>query len=445
MFGSLTDKLQGVLGRLLQQKQLTSSNIAEASMGIKEALLEADVHLQVVDLIVDRVSQRAVGLARVPGVEPGQQFAKVVFDELVQVMGQEETAIKLAGDPHCVMLCGLQGAGKTTTAGKLAAHWAGQGKRVFLVACDLQRPAAVEQLWQLSRKVEAGFYGPEKEGLRPIEVARKGLELAKIEGYDVIIFDTAGRLHVDSNLMAELQQIKAAVRPANILLVASAAQGQDSLRSAEAFNQAVGLTGSIITMLDGTARAGVAVSLKELTKVRIFYEGVGERIEDIRPFNPTSMAHRVLGMGDTINLVRAAEQHISQADVASLGEKVMSGGVTYNDFLQQMGLVSKLGSLKGVMKMLPAGMMGGLSADQLDKGEQTMKVYRSIIQSMTPAEREEKVELTPSRRARIARGAGVHQDQVGKLIQGFKQMKQMMKKMPSMGMLGKMMGGLRWP
>lgn len=445
MFGSLTDKLQGVLGRLLQQKQLTSANITEASMGIKEALLEADVHLQVVDLIVDRVSKSAVGLARIPGVDPGQQFAKVVFDELVAVMGQEETALQLTGSPHCVMLCGLQGAGKTTTAGKLAAMWSNEGKRVFLVACDLQRPAAVEQLWQLSRKVEAGFYGPEKEGLRPIEVARKGLELAKSQAYDVVIFDTAGRLHVDAALMGELQQIKAAVRPQNILLVASAAQGQDSLRSAQAFNQAVGLSGSIITMLDGTARAGVAVSLKELTKVRIFYEGVGERTEDLRPFNPTSMAHRVLGMGDTINLVRVAEQHISKAEVENLSEKVMKGGVTYNDFLQQMGLVSKLGSLKGVAKMLPAGMTGGLSAEQLEKGEQTMKVYKSIIQSMTAAEREERVELTPSRKARIAKGAGVAPEQVTKLVQGFKQMKQMMKKMPSMGMLGKMMGGLRWP
>lgn len=450
MFGSLTSKMQDVLGNLLKQKQMTEGNLADAARDVRMALLESDVHYGVASTLVKRVKDKAVGEQVLRSITPGQQFAKIVFDELVNLMGGKESQLKVAAasqeEPAVWMLCGLQGCGKTTTSAKLA-RWLskGEGKhRPLLVACDLQRPAAVKQLQVLGQQIGVPVVA-DLEARDAVELAHRGVEEAKRLGCDVVLIDTAGRLHVDEALMQELQQMKERVRPQEILLVASAAQGQDALTTATAFHERLVLTGSVVTMLDGTARAGVAVSLTEVIQKPIHFEGVGERMEDLRPFNPTSMAHRILGMGDTINLVRMAQDHLDESKTASLEQRLKTAAVTYDDFLQQAELIEKLGSMRGVLKMLPTQLFGGISADKLQAGEKTFSRYRAIIYSMTPAERAEKVPLNPSRERRIAKGSGTSVEEIRQLVKSFSQMKQFLKQMPNMKFLGKMMGGgARW-
>jgi signal recognition particle subunit SRP54 len=449
MFGTLTSKLQDVLGNLLKQKQITEANIADATRDVRMALLESDVHYGVASTLVKRVKEKAVGTQLLRSVSPGQQFAKIVFDELVELMGGKESQLKVeprSGGPAVWMLCGLQGCGKTTTAAKLA-RWLQKGAvahRPLLVACDLQRPAAVRQLQVLGEQIGVPVVA-DLGATDPIAVAERGLEEAKKLGCDVVIVDTAGRLHVDDALMSELELMKQKLQPSEILLVASAAQGQDALTTASVFHERLILSGSIVTMLDGTARAGVAVSLNEVIRKPIHFEGVGERPEDLRPFNPTSMAHRILGMGDTINLVRMAQDHFDDKKAASLEQKLKTASVTYEDFLQQAELIEKLGSMRGVLKMLPGQLFGGISAEKLQAGEKTFSRYRAIILSMTPAERAELVPLDDKRRRRVALGSGTSVEDVAQLVKSFTQMKQFLKQMPNMKFLGKMMGGgARW-
>ncbi|MFZ4099538.1 MAG: signal recognition particle protein [Chlamydiia bacterium] len=440
MFGTLTTKLQEVLGKLTRQKQLTESNLVEAVREVRMALLEADVQYSVASALVTRIKEKALGAQVLKSMTPGQQFIGVVHDELVALMGGEEVQLKLKGQPTVIMLCGLQGCGKTTTAGKLAQWLKKQGRRPMLVACDLQRPAAVQQLRVLAQQVGVPVVADET-ARDPEQIAKRGLEEARAQQCDVVILDTAGRLHIDAPLMEELLRLKKQLNPSEVILVASAAQGQDALTTATAFHEQLGLTGSIVTMLDGTARAGVAVSLREVTQKPIYFEGMGERVEDLRPFHPTSMAQRILGMGDAINLSRMAKSHFDEEQSASLEEKVKKGAVTYDDFLAQTELIEKLGSMRGLLKMLPAQLMGGLSADQLLKGEATFKKYRAIVRSMTRHERAEQVELDMPRRRRIAKGSGTSLDEVNQLVKSFKQLKQFLKQMPNINVLGKLMGG----
>lgn len=428
MFGALTQKFQSLFSSLSGKKVLTEEGIAEAVREIRLALLDADVNYTVASQFVKRVKEEAVGQEILRSVSAGQQFTKIVHDALVELMGQEEEPLRLEGSPAVFLMVGLQGSGKTTTSVKLAAFLK---KKVLLAACDLQRPAAVLQLQKLGADAGICVFSLEKES-DPRRVALAALEKAKKEGYEVLIVDTAGRLHIDEPLMQELKGLKEALRPSEVLFVASSATGQDAVKTAAEFDGQVGITGTILTMLDGSARAGAAISIREVTKKPLKFEGVGEKIGDFRPFHPRSMADRILGMGDVINLVRKAEEHFDAESQRDLEAKMSKASFTYDDYLKQMGKVKKMGTFSGLLKMMPGmgSLLGGLG--DLEGSDQEMKKMEAIISSMTPRERAEIDELSISRRKRVARGSGVSFDEVNRMIKGFKRVKQLFKEMPEM-------------
>lgn len=441
MLGALTEKMQGLVSKFTGVKRLTEENISEGVNEVRLALLEADVSYSVTKTFIKRVKEKALGDAVIKSVQPGQQFIKVVHDELVALMGGSEEELLLSGTPSVILMCGLQGAGKTTHCAKLARYLTKKGlaKKPLLAACDLQRPAAVHQLKVLGDQIGVSVFA--LPGVTdPVEVAAAALKHARADGYDVLIIDSAGRLHIDDELMKQLEQIKSAVQPQEILFVANAATGQDAVNVASAFNERMAITGTILTMLDGNTRGGAAISIREVTGKPLKFEGIGEKIDDIQLFNPNSMADRILGMGDTINLVRKAQEHIDEASAAALEKKMRSATFTYEDYLSQIQMVKKMGSLKGLMSMLPG--MGALK--ELDINEREFFRVEAIIQSMTPEERSEKCELSVPRRKRIAKGSGTQVDDVNKLAKSFKQAKQFFKNMPNMKQLEKMMGGSLW-
>lgn len=443
MLGLLTDKMQELFAKLSGKSNLTEDNIAEAVSEVRLALLEADVNYGVVKNLLKRVKEKALGDAVVKSVSPGQQFIKVVHDELVELMGGEEIPLDVSKkNPAVVMLCGLQGSGKTTAAVKLAYYLKRKAicHRPLIAACDLQRPAAVIQLKILAKQADLPVFSLDGEQ-DPVCVARKAKEFAKEAGHDLLILDTAGRLHIDEDLMVQLEQVKEVSCPHEVLFVANAALGQDAVNTAAAFNARVPISGSILTMLDGSARGGAAISIREVTGKPLKFEGVGEKIEDLRPFSPTSMAHRILGMGDTINLVRKAEEHISEKEAENLEKKLRDASFTYTDYLKQIGMVKKMGSLKGLLSMLPGASQ---FKEMMDFDEKEFFKVEAIIQSMTPSEREEKCELVPTRRIRIAKGSGTRVDDVNKLVKSFAQAKKFFKNMPNMKQMQKMMGGSLW-
>jgi signal recognition particle subunit SRP54 len=327
------------------------------------------------------------------------------------------------------MLCGLQGSGKTTQAAKLAHYLLKQksDRRILLAACDLQRPAAILQLKRLGEQVGVEVFSMEGEA-RPEKVAQEALKKATQGNYDVLIVDTAGRLHIDEELMVELEKIKEILTPQEILFVASANTGQDAVKTAHEFDLRISITGTILTMLDGNARAGAAISIREVTGKPLKFEGIGEKIADLQPFTPKSMADRILGMGDIVNLVRKAQEHFSEKEAEELEKKLLKASFTYNDYLKQMKAVKKMGSMKSILKMIP----GLPSLDELPFDEKEFNKTESMILSMTLEEREEKVELVPTRRRRIAKGSGVHVDDVNRMVKSFKRMKQFFKDMPSL-------------
>lgn len=448
MFSSLANKMRGLMAKWAGRSALTQSNITEAVEEVRTALLEADVHFGVVKTLLERIQIKALGLEVTATVTPGQQFIKVVHDELVQLMGGQEATLSLGHAPTVIMLCGLQGSGKTTASVKLAHYLTKkqQVKKPLIAACDLQRPAAVEQLQLLGQKAQVAVYGKPGEK-NPLVVAQEALAHAKTSGHDLLILDTAGRLHLDEPLMAELVQLKAQLLPQEVLFVANGALGQDAVATAAAFHQKVGMTGSIITMLDGDARAGAVLSIYEITKQPLKFEGVGEAIEDLRPFHPASMADRILGMGDTVNLVRKAEEHLDKQEVERLGKKLEKATFTYEDYLQQMQMMKKMGPLHQLMGMLPG--MSALPAGLGESGEKEMKKLEAMIQSMTLNERRGLCELIPTRRFRIAKGSGTKIDDVNKLIKQFKRAKDVIKDLSAnkklmKNMMGKMMGGALW-
>lgn len=441
MLGALTTKLQGVFSKLSGKKRLTEENIADAVGEVRLALLEADVNYSVTKALVKQIKEKAVGEQVLKSVSPGQQFIKIVHDELTALMGGQEEGLQLTDKPAIIMLCGLQGSGKTTHCAKLAKYLKkkGEAKNPLLVACDLQRPAAIEQLKTLGGQIHVPVFTipGEKD---PLKVAKEALKQAKEGGHDVIIVDTAGRLHIDEELMTQLEKMKEILKPQEILFVANATTGQDAVNVATEFNKRMAVTGSILTMLDGNTRGGAAISIREVTGKPLKFEGVGERLDDIQVFSPNSMADRILGMGDTINLVKKAQEHINEEEAQKLEQKIRTATFTYDDYLKQIQAVKKMGSIKSLLGMLPG--MGQMPAMDFDEKE-FFKV-EAMIQSMTGDERTEKCDLSNPRRKRVAQGSGTKIEDVNKLVKSFKQAKQFFKNMPNMKQLEKMMGGSLW-
>ena len=441
MFGALTQKLQGLFSSLSGKKTLTEDNIAEAVVDVRLALLDADVNYAVVSNFVKRVKEKALGDPVLKSVRPGEQFIKLVHDELIALMGGQEEPLDLNGKLSVILLCGLQGSGKTTTCAKLAAYIRAheKHKKILIAACDLQRPAAVEQLKTLGASIQVPVFSMEG-ATDALHTAKKALEKAHAEQFDVLIVDTAGRLHVDETLMKELVSLRTLLTPREVLFVANATTGQDAVRTAAEFDQSVQITGTILTMLDGNARAGAAISIREVTQKPLKFEGVGEKIGDLQLFNPRSMADRILGMGDVINLVKKAEQHFDEKESAQMEEKLRKASFTYRDYLKQMGMVKKMGSFKSLLKMIPG--LGDLK--DIDFSEKQFSQMEAIILSMTPDERDEKEELIPGRRRRIAKGSGVHVDEVNRMVKGFKRVKQQMSDMKGLAGIKNQMKGNKW-
>ena len=436
MFESLTQRLSGAFGSLRGQKALTEANIEEGLRTVRTALLEADVQFQLARDFVERVRERALGAEVVKGVAPDQQFVHAVHESLVDLMGPEGARIGFAASgPTVILLAGLQGAGKTTTCAKLAKHLREKhGKRPLLVAADIKRPAAVEQLRVLGRKLDLPVF--HEEGRSAPEVCAAGVQAARAQGCDVVLLDTAGRLHVDDELMGEVGEIAAVANPHETILVVDSMTGQDAVRSAEAFHARLSLTGVILTKLDGDARGGAAVSLKAITGCPIYFVGTGEKLDDLDPFHPDRMAGRILGMGDVVSLVEDAQAKISEDEAQASYEKMVLGSFTLEDMLAQIRMFRKLGPMKKVFGMLPG--MGGMM-DQIDVDDRQMNRLEALFTSMTPKERLHPEMLDMSRRRRVARGAGQEVGSINDLLKSFKAMKQVMKRMNKMG-LGAQLG-----
>jgi signal recognition particle subunit SRP54 len=441
MFSAIAEKFTNVFASLAGNSKLTDENIKDAIRDVRLALLDADVNYSVAKEFIKRVKDKVLGEEVVKSVTAGQQFIKTIHDELVALMGGQEAVLHFDNKPTVYMLCGLQGCGKTTQAAKLASFLKRKEykKTALLVACDLQRPAAIEQLKLLGRQIDVPVFTLEGEP-NPLTVAKQGLAHAKQLGVDVVILDTAGRLAIDEPLMEQLEAIKKATQPTEILFVANAATGQDAVNTAAEFDRRLSITGTILTMLDGDTRGGAAISIYEVTKKPIKLEGVGEKIEDLQLFNAHSMADRILGMGDTINLVKKAEEIVSEDDARELEKKIRKATFTYDDYLKQVQAVKKMGSFSKILKMLP----GASKLPDLSEQEKGFLKIEAIILSMTPRERQEIDVLDVSRCKRIARGSGTTLDDVNRLKKSFKQAKLFFKKVPNKKQLEKYMGGNSW-
>ena len=442
-FESLTEKLQNVFKNLRSKGRLTEADVKTALKEVKMALLEADVSFKVVKQFIKSVQEQAVGQDVMNGLNPGQMVIKIVNDELVKLMGSETTEIALrpASEVTIIMMAGLQGAGKTTTTAKIAGKLKAKGRKPLLAACDVYRPAAIKQLQVNGEKqgVEVFAMGDKN---RPVDIAKAALVHAKTNGFNVLILDTAGRLHIDEEMMQELQDIKAAVPVDQTLLVVDAMTGQDAVNVAEMFSNKVGIDGVVLTKLDGDTRGGAALSIKAVVGKPIKFVGVGEKIDDIELFHPERLVSRILGMGDVVSLVEKAQSAIDEEDAKSLEEKIRTQKFDLDDFLKQLQNIKKLGSLGSILKMIPGmGQIGDLAP-----AEKEMKKVEAIIQSMTKEERKKPEILKASRKQRIAKGSGTEVADINRLLKQFEQMKAMMKmfsggKMPSLPSFGGFKGG----
>ena len=450
-FDSLTEKLQNVFKNLRSKGRLTEDDVKTALREVKMALLEADVNFKVVKKFVKDVQERAVGQDVMNGLNPGQMVIKIVNEELVNLMGSETTEIKLqpGSAKTVIMMAGLQGAGKTTTAAKLAGKFKLKGKKPLLVACDVYRPAAIKQLQINGEKqgVEVFSMG---ENQKPANSAKAALEHAAKNGNNLIILDTAGRLHVDEDMMAELQEIKKTVEVHQSILVVDAMTGQDAVNVADQFNKQIGIDGVIVTKLDGDTRGGAALSIKAVTGCPILYVGMGEKLSDLEQFYPDRMASRILGMGDVLSLIEKAGQEIDEDQAKKMTEKLKKAQFDFDDYLESMKQMRKMGGFGNVMSMLPGlGAMGGkgkMPDIDSDEAERKMARVEAIIYSMTPAERSNPDLLNPSRKRRIAAGAGVDIAEVNRTVKQFDQMRKMMKQFPGMmGGKGGKRGKFRMP
>ena len=440
-FDSLTEKLQNVFKNLRSKGRLTEDDVKAALREVKMALLEADVNFKVVKNFVKSVQERAVGQDVMSGLNPGQMVIKIVNDELVNLMGSETTEIKFqpGSQKTVIMMMGLQGAGKTTTTAKLAGKFKLKGKKPLLVACDVYRPAAITQLQVNGEKqgVEVFSMG---DNQKPANIAKAALEHAEKNGNNVIILDTAGRLHIDEEMMEELQEIKNTVEVHQSILVVDAMTGQDAVNVAENFNEKIGIDGVIVTKLDGDTRGGAALSIKAVTGCPILYVGMGEKLSDLEQFYPDRMASRILGMGDVLSLIEKAGEEIDEEQARKMTEKLKKSQFDFEDYLESMKQMRKMGGLGSIMNMLPGlGGMGGLGKGKMpdidaDDAEQKMARVEAIIYSMTIKERQNPDIITPQRKRRIAAGAGVDISEVNKMMKQFEQMRKMMKSFP--GMMG---------
>ncbi|MEA5084237.1 MAG: signal recognition particle protein [Lachnospiraceae bacterium] len=431
-FENLSNKLQEVFKQLKGKGKLTESDVKAAMREVKIALLEADVNFKIVKQFVNTVTERAIGAEVMESLTPGQHVIKIVNEELVTLMGSTQSKLTFAGKPPTVyMMVGLQGAGKTTSSGKLAGLLKKEGKNPLLVACDVYRPAAIKQLQVVGKNYNVPVFEM-GDKLSPVEISKKALEYAAENRNDVILIDTAGRLHINEELMDELKNIKAEVRPQEILLVVDAMTGQDAVTVAESFDGQLGVDGIIMTKLDGDARGGAALSVRSVTNKPIKYIGMGEKMEDLEPFYPDRMASRILGMGDVLSLIEKAQMNIDEKAAAELEKKMRENDFTLEDFLSQMQQIKKMGPLKDLMGMIPG--MNQINMDALDNvdTEKEMKHLEAIIQSMTKEERNNPSILSGPRKKRIANGSGRTIAEVNRLLKQFEEMKKMMKQMSSM-------------
>ena len=428
-FESLSEKLAAAFKKLRSKGKLSESDIKEAMREVKMALLEADVNYKVVKDFVKTVSERAVGQEVLESLTPAQQVIKIVNDELTALMGKDNARIQFPSKPPCVVLmCGLQGSGKTTHSAKLARYFKNQGHRPLLVACDIYRPAAIDQLKIVGEKAGAQVFEMGKEN--PVKIAAEALKYAKDHGNDLVIIDTAGRLHIDEVLMEELKQIEAAVNPNEILLVVDSMTGQDAVNVADTFNKALPITGVILTKLDSDTRGGAAISVLQVTGKPIKFAGTGEKIDDLEPFHPDRMASRILGMGDVLTLIEKAQDAVDEKEAAKLAQKMKENSFDMNDLLDNLRQITKMGSIKQILGMIPGI---GSKADSIDVDERQFSRIEAIITSMTPAEREKPSIINPSRKRRIAAGSGTKVEDVNRLLKQFEQMKTMMKQFSKKG------------
>ncbi|HYX17393.1 MAG TPA: signal recognition particle protein [Nostoc sp.] len=436
MFDALSDRLESAWKKLRGQDKISQSNIQDALREVRRALLEADVNLQVVKDFISEVEAKAQGAEVITGVRPDQQFIKIVHDELVQVMGEENVPIAEAQEqPTIILMAGLQGTGKTTATAKLALHLRKLDRSCLLVATDVYRPAAIDQLLTLGKQIDVPVFelGSDAD---PVEIARQGVERARAEGVNTVIIDTAGRLQIDEDMMAELARIKATVQPHETLLVVDAMTGQEAANLTRTFHEQIGITGAILTKMDGDSRGGAALSVRKISGAPIKFVGVGEKVEALQPFYPDRMASRILGMGDVLTLVEKAQEEFDLADAEKMQEKILSAKFDFTDFLKQLRMLKNMGSLGGFIKMIPG--MNKLSDDQLKQGETQLKRCEAMINSMTRQERHDPDLLasSPSRRRRIAAGSGYRESDVTKLVGDFQKMRSLMQQMGQGGFPG---------
>ncbi|MGP1617314.1 signal recognition particle protein [Peptostreptococcus stomatis] len=441
IFEGLSDKLQNAFGKLRSKGKLTEADVKTAMREVKMALLEADVNFKVVKDFVKVVQERCVGEEVLKSLTPGQMVVKIVNEELTALMGDVQSKLTYSSQPPTViMMVGLQGAGKTTTSGKLGGYLKKDGKSPLLVACDVYRPAAIKQLQVVGEKLDLPVFTMGDQ-VSPVEIAKKALEHAKSHSNDVVIIDTAGRLHVDEVLMQELKDIKTQVNPQEILLVVDSMTGQDAVNVSESFNEILGIDGVVLTKLDGDTRGGAALSIRAVTQKPIKFIGMGEKLDNLEPFYPDRMASRILGMGDVLSLIEKAESALDMEKAKELGQKLKKNEMDFEDFLMQLEQVQNLGPLDKLLELVPGmGNIKGQIGDLDSKGKEINRT-KAIIQSMTLEERRNPQILNASRKKRIARGSGTSVQDVNRLIKQFNEMKKMMKMFQSSGMMGKMKKG----
>ena len=452
-FESLSDKLQNIFKNLRGKGRLSEADVKAALKEVKMALLEADVSFKVVKQFISSIQERAVGEEVFGSLTPGQTVIKIVTEELVKLMGSEtrEIALKPGNEITVIMMAGLQGAGKTTTTAKIAAKLKAKGKKPLLVACDVYRPAAIKQLQINGEKVDVPVFSM-GDKISPVDIAKAAVEHASKNGFNVVILDTAGRLHIDEGMMEELEQIKETVNVYQTILVVDAMTGQDAVNVSGTFNDKIGIDGVILTKLDGDTRGGAALSIRSVTGKPILYIGMGEKLSDLEQFYPDRMASRILGMGDIQSLIEKAAAQVDEEQAKELSQKLRKAEFDYNDFLSQMQQIKKMGGMGSILSMMP-GVGSQLAGVDMDEGERSMHRVESIILSMTKEERANPGLMNPSRKQRIAKGAGVDIGEVNRLVKQFDQMKKMMKQMPGLmgggkrkgmkglGGLGGLMGG----
>ncbi len=427
MFESLGNRLQSVFDNLQRRGKLTEEDVDKAMREVRLALLEADVNFKVVKEFVKRVRERAVGQEVMRSLTPGQQVVKIVHEELIKTLGEPGRLNLGMQSPAVIMLVGLQGAGKTTTAAKLALQMRRDGRRPLLVAADVYRPAAIEQLETLGKQLDIPVLS-EGVDADPVELARKAVRYASSQGLTTVIIDTAGRLNIDEMMMDEIKAIKAAVDPIETLLIADAMTGQEAVRVASDFDEAVDLTGLIMTKIDGDARGGAAISMREVTNVPIKYLATGEKLDALELFHPDRMASRILGMGDVLTLIERAQSEMDEAEAREAGEKLLAGEFTLEDFLKQMQQIKRMGPISQLMEMIPG--FNRMAGDvDLSDAEKEMKRVEAIIQSMTPEERRNPKILKASRKRRVAAGSGTSVQEVNALLKQFREMQRMMKQL----------------